>query len=156
MRAFLMGFVYAGRGFAKTVREEKNMRFHLCAAFYVLLFSLFYSFSRVEYCILFIVIFLVFATEMVNTSIERIIDKLVREQNKTAGSAKDIAAGAVLMASIGAAVCGILLFWDLQVFRQIFAYFAANPVLLVLLLLSIIFCIWFVLGFGSGAKKGEK
>lgn len=156
MRAFLMGFVYAGRGVARTVREEKNMRFHLCAAFYVLLFSLFYSFSRAEYCILFIVIFLVFSMEMVNTSIERIVDKIFPEQNETAGLAKDIAAGAVLMVSIGAAVCGFLLFWDIRVFSTILTYFSTHLLMSVLLLLSIVLCVWFVLGFGAGSKNTAK
>lgn len=156
MRAFLMGFVYAGRGIAKAVREEKNMRFHLCAAVYVLVFSLFYSLSRLEYCMVFIVIFLVFATELANTAVEHIVDKLCPEQNRTAGLAKDVAAGAVLMVCIGAAVCGFLLFWDLRVFAGIFAWFTARPLMLVLFVLSLAASVWFVLGYGAVPQKTDK
>ena len=43
---FVDSFLYAAQGIRTAVREERNMRFHLCAAFYVYLFSLFYGLSR--------------------------------------------------------------------------------------------------------------
>ena len=160
MRTFLMGFVYAGRGVKKAVQEERNMRFHLCAAFYVLLFSLFYRLTRLEYAAVFIVIFSVFSAEMINTSIECVVDQLTPEKNSSACFAKDVAAGAVLMASIGAAICGFLLFWDTETFARIVAYFSTHLFLLALLVLSIAFSCWFIFGWGrvpkDKAQKGEK
>ena len=45
---FVDSFLYAAQGIRTAVREERNMRFHLCAAFYVYLFSLFYGFGKTE------------------------------------------------------------------------------------------------------------
>lgn len=49
---FVDSFLYAAQGIRTAVREERNMRFHLCAAFYVYLFSLFYGFGKTEYILI--------------------------------------------------------------------------------------------------------
>ena len=54
---------------------------------------------------------LVWTTEIMNTAIETVCDALHPEHHKMIGIAKDAAAGAVLMAGLGAAVIGILTFW---------------------------------------------
>lgn len=46
MRRFFAGFGYAAQGFWAAVKEERNLRFHLCAGAYVLLASLFYPLAR--------------------------------------------------------------------------------------------------------------
>ena len=159
MRSFLKGFACAAFGIATAIKEERNMRFHLCAACYVLLFSLFYHLSAAEYCILFFVISLVLSCELVNSAIERIVDGLSPEWNKTAGLAKDIAAGAVLVTCIGAAACGFLLFWNTAVFKMICRFFLSTPILLVLLVLSLAASLGFVFCFDKffrpKRKKGE-
>ena len=48
MRSFFKGFGYAGQGIVAAVKAERNLRFHICAAAYVLLLSLFYPFGPVE------------------------------------------------------------------------------------------------------------
>ncbi len=138
MRAFLKGFACAGRGLATAIKEERNMRFHLCAAVYVLVFSLFYSFSVTEYCLLFLFIFLVLAMETLNSAIERLVDGLSPAHSQTAGLVKDIAAGAVLLVCVGATACGFLLFWDVAAFAAIFRWFATRPLMLFLLCVSLV------------------
>ena len=69
----------------------------------------------------------------------------------TAGVVKDMAAGAVLIFSIGCAVAGVFLFWNVPVFERILGYFAEHPVLLLLLLATLPVAWRFVFG-----KKGEK
>ena len=64
----------------------------------------------------------------------------------TAGVVKDMAAGAVLVFSIGCAVCGAVLFWDVAVFRRMFAFFAARPLLAVLLAASLAVAWQFIFG----------
>ena len=122
---FLRGFGYAAAGIVAAVREERNLRFHLVATCFVLYFSHFYRFTRAEWMVLIILIAGVIALELVNSAVERAVDSPAPEHYMTAGVAKDMAAGAVLVFSIGAAVCGVLLFWEPQTLQQILAYFLA-------------------------------
>lgn len=122
---FFRGFGYAARGVLRAVREERNLRFHLVAAAFVLYFSHFYPFVRAERLLLVVLICGVIALELVNSSIERAVARPGPEHFFIAGTVKDMAAGAVLVFSIGAAVCGVWLFWDAAVLRQIGAYFTA-------------------------------
>lgn len=120
---FYSSFVYAAQGIRAALREERNMRFHLCAAFYVYLFSAFYEFTKLEYCVITIMVVGVMALELVNSSLERTVERPTPDRYCTAGVVKDMAAGAVLVFSIGSAVCGFLLFWDLQAFARMFWFF---------------------------------
>ena len=65
---FVDSFLYAAQGIRTAVREERNMRFHLCAAFYVYLFSLFYGFGKTEYILITLMVCGVLALELVNSS----------------------------------------------------------------------------------------
>ena len=53
---------------------------------------------------------------------------------------------AVLVFSIGCAVCGAVLFWDVAAFRRMFAFFAARPLLAVLLAASLAVAWQFIFG----------
>ena len=128
------------------MRQERNMRFHLCAACYVYFFSLFYDFSKTQYAVLTIVVCGVIALEMLNSSLERCVDRPSPDRYMTAGVVKDMAAGAVLVYSIGAAVCGILLFWDIKVMRDILSFFVQTPLAAVCFAVSIIASAWFIFG----------
>lgn len=139
MKRFLKGFVFAKNGFIQAIKEERNLRLHLVTGFYVLLFSLFYSLSKVESLLLICVISGVIALELINSAIERAVDKpLTQHHYNTAGKAKDMAAAGVLVFSIASAVCGVILFWDINVFQKMFIFFTNRPALLVLLILSAI------------------
>lgn len=153
MAAFFKGFAYAARGLGRAVYSERNFRFHLCAAVYVVALSFFYKLTGIEYVMLCVIIGAVLALELVNTAIENIVDKLSPEENRVAGYIKDISAGAVLVFCAAAVVCAFLLFWDLQVFRYIGAWFLSRPVALVALVASVGLSIWFVLFFGKKVKK---
>ena len=100
---FVDSFLYAAQGIRTAVREERNMRFHLCAAFYVYLFSLFYGFGKTEYILITLMVCGVLALELVNSSLERTVERPAPDRYMTAGVVKDMAAGAVLVFSIGCA-----------------------------------------------------
>ena len=148
---FIDSFIYAAQGIRAAVREERNMRFHLCAAFYVYLFSLFYDFSATQYALLTIMVVGVMALELVNSSIERVVERPAPERYRTAGVVKDMAAGAVLIFSIGCVVAGVFLFWNVKVFKNILLFFLAHPVALIAVLVSFPVAWCFVF-----RKKGEK
>lgn len=120
------------------------MRVHLCVACYVLLFSLFYPFGVVEYALLFLCIGGVIALELVNTAIEQAVGQPDPAHWRAAGTAKDAAAGAVLVYSIASAAVGIALFWQPTVLKQIFHWFSVHFIAFILLLASVFLSIHFI------------
>lgn len=105
--------------------RERNFRFHLCAAAFVIFFAAkFYEFSRGEWALLLLTCGAVLSLEAVNTSVERLCDKVSPEKDAKIGSAKDCAAGAVLISAIIAVAVGVCLFGDLEKFREIFEFFS--------------------------------
>lgn len=135
---FFAGFRYAYTGIVTAIREERNLRFHMCAAFYVYLFSMFYGFDKTQYVLITIMVCGVLALELINSSIERTVDRPAPDRYMTAGVVKDMAAGAVLVFSLGAAVCGVLLFWDFAVFRRMWTFFTENLWALGAVILSLV------------------
>lgn len=152
MKKQLKSFGFAIRGFVGAVCDEGHLRFHLVAAVYVLVFSLFYHFSAVQTAVLVILIALVIAAELFNTAIEKACDAITKEQNEHIKRAKDISAGAVLVMSVAAVIVAVIFFWDIEVIKSIFAYFAANIHMLIILIISAVLSTLFVI-FGFGRKK---
>lgn len=111
-RKLSQSFRYAWRGIIYTTRKEMHMKFHLSASILALLLGYTLRISLIEYLILLISIFLVLIAEMVNTSLEISVDLVTREKKPRAMLAKDVAAGAVLLASINALVIGYFLFYE--------------------------------------------
>ncbi len=138
IKKFGMSFVYAGRGIAYCIRHERNIRIHIVALLYVLYFSSFYAFSKAEYALLVLTCAVVMGLELINTAIEVVIDKVSPRFNVFAMMGKDIAAGAVLVGAIGSVIIGVILFWNVDVFLQIFGYFTENVYRPVILAVSII------------------
>ena len=98
MRAFIASFGYAARGVGRAVQAERNFRFELCAAVYVLLACPFFGFAPAEWALVFLCIGGVLALELVNSAIERAVEDPDPAHWRPAGAAKDMAAGAVLAA----------------------------------------------------------
>ena len=121
---FIKGFYYAGRGIAAAC-GQRNFRFHLCVMAFVIFFAArFYSFTAERWTLLLLTCSAVLALETVNTSIEKLADKVSPEKDPLIKAAKDCAAGAVLIAAVFAAVIGLILFWNMDVFDLILLYFS--------------------------------
>jgi diacylglycerol kinase (ATP) len=97
-------------GILWTVRTQRHMRSHFLAAVAVLLLALALHLSVLEFVLLVFAVTLVLLAELFNTAIEVLVDLVSPDYHPLAGRAKDVAAGAVLVASIGAAVMGYLAF----------------------------------------------
>ena len=134
---FVKSMGYAINGIWIGIKEERNVRIDIVAMFYVLLFSKFYDFTLTQKVILVLVCFNVLAFELMNTAVERAVDKPDKEHYMQAGEAKDTAAGGVLLAAVGAAVAGVMLFWNVAVFKKIFVFFTTKPVMLICLAVTI-------------------
>ncbi len=101
-------FNCAIEGILWTARTQRHLRYHLLVALGVLLVALFFRVSSLEFILLVFGMVLVFFAELLNTAIEVVVDMVSPEYHPLARRAKDVAAGAVLMACIGAAVMGYL------------------------------------------------
>ncbi len=141
---FLRSFVYAFRGILRCIREERNFRFHIVAAFYVCVFAPAFLRSRAEGALLAVTIGMVLFAEAANTAIERIIDRISPEQHPLAGAAKDIAAGAVLLTAIAAVAVAVFLFGRWDVWVSLFTQWYHAPLKPILLILSAIPAVLFI------------
>lgn len=143
LHKFFKGFRYAAQGIAYAVKTQINFRFHLTAAFWVLLLSQFYGFSKAEYGLLFLTIGSVLASELVNTAVEKAVDLSTDKEHPLAKAAKDTAAGAVLVSAAAAVCVGVKLFLNAAVFKEIAVFMAVQPVFIaitaVLAAVSLIF-----------------
>lgn len=98
------GVIYA-------VKTQRHMRYHLFAALAALILGLVLNISRHDLILLCLAIVLVLTTEMLNTAIETIVDLISVEFHPLAKNAKDVAAGVVLIASIGALTLAYLILY---------------------------------------------
>ena len=103
-------FNFAIEGIIHVLRTQRNMRIHFAAAVAVLVGALVFDVSRLELIALLLAIAFVLIAEMVNTAIEGAIDVATTSFDPMAKLAKDIAAGAVLIASAVAVAIGYLVF----------------------------------------------
>ncbi|MFA5515659.1 MAG: diacylglycerol kinase [Desulfuromonadales bacterium] len=95
-------------GILWTARSQRHMRWHCVAAVVALFLALFWRINALEFALLALAVTLVLFAELVNTSIEVVVDLVSPNFHPLAQRAKDVAAGAVLVASIGAMVIGYL------------------------------------------------
>ncbi len=102
-------FGHAFSGLLAMLRHEPHARFHLLASLGVLLLGALLRVTPTHWCILLLCIALVWTAEAVNTAIEALADALHPDHHPLVGRAKDVAAGAVLAASIAAAIIGLII-----------------------------------------------
>ena len=116
-RARGKSFACAARGIAQLLRTQLNARIHLLATGVVIAAGCAFHVTRGEWTALVLAIGIVWIAEGMNTAIEILCDRITTERDEQIGRAKDVAAGAVLLAAITAAVIGILVLgphlWDL-------------------------------------------
>jgi diacylglycerol kinase (ATP) len=108
----LQSLNWAFEGVIHVLRTQRNMRIHFAVATIVLILAFSYGVTKLELMALLVAISFVLIAEMVNTAIEATIDLATTSFDPLAKMAKDIAAGAVLIASVNAAVVGYLVFAD--------------------------------------------
>ena len=108
--SLLESFNYAIEGIIHVLRTHRNMRLHFAAAIAVLVAAVWVDVDRIELVALLISIAFVLIAEMVNSAIEATIDMATTTFDPLAKLAKDIAAGAVLIAAVNAIAVGYLVF----------------------------------------------
>jgi diacylglycerol kinase (ATP) len=103
-------FNFAFEGIIHVLRTQRNMRVHFAVAIAVLVTGLWIGVSKLELIALLLAIAFVFITEMINSALEQAIDVATTSFDPLAKLAKDIAAGAVLIATVNAVAIGYLVF----------------------------------------------
>lgn len=98
-------------GVLHAARSERHFQYHLITAIAVLIASYALGIARDDFLIIAVIVILVLLAEMINTAIEHIVDLVSPEYHERARSAKDIAAGAVLVTAFGAAVIGYIVLY---------------------------------------------
>ncbi len=95
-------------GILYTTRTQKHMRYHFLAALAVLFTALLLRVSSMEFMLLALAVSFVLFAELMNTAVEIVVDMISPEYHPLAKLAKDVAAGAVLVAAFGTAIMGYL------------------------------------------------
>jgi diacylglycerol kinase (ATP) len=103
-------FNFAFEGIIHVLRTQRNMRIHFMVAAGVLIAAVAIGVERMELIALLIAIAFVLIAEMINTAIEGAVDVSTTSFDPNAKLAKDIAAGAVLIATVVAVIVGYLVF----------------------------------------------
>ncbi len=106
----LKPFLYAVAGVYAAVKGERNMRIHLVAAVAAVALGAWLGLSSCEWAAVVVCCALVMSLECLNTAIEAAVDLASPEIHPLAKRAKDCAAGAVLLAAIGSAAVGCIVF----------------------------------------------
>lgn len=109
-RTWFAKFRDAFLGIALGVRGQSSFRVHLICAVLVTAAGVVLRIDRMEWCLVGLCIIAVLAAEMFNSALERMAKAIDRRHNTDLGAALDIASGAVLTVSFGAAVIGTIVF----------------------------------------------
>lgn len=107
---FISALKNALNGVKYTFKTQRNLKIQLIISIIVIIISFLLKITYTEWAIIALVIFMVFFSELFNTTIEIVVDMITTEYNESAKIAKDIAAGAVTLVSLASVVIGILIF----------------------------------------------
>lgn len=106
----LQSFGYAFKGFFAAMQSELNMKIHLLISSCVFVAGAYFNITSTEWALVLLCMGLVLSLELINTAIEKLLNKLHPEFDETIGLAKDVSASAVLVASIFAVIIGAIIF----------------------------------------------
>jgi len=145
-KPFLQSLNFAIEGIVQAFVGERNFKIHFLTAVLVLILSLWLDLTPLEIVVIFFAIVLVLISEMINYSIEEVLNHLTMARNKRIKIAKDVAAGAVLIACVNSLVVAYLVLYHaiakrpyyLNVFNKIKAHSSHIMILLVALLVLLV------------------
>jgi len=110
MMKFFKSFVYAFQGIVSGIADQQNLRVLIGIAAAVIAAGFYYNITPLEWCTILLCIALVVGLELINSSIESLVDLVTLEKKPLAGKVKDMAAGAVLFASVLSSIIGVIIF----------------------------------------------
>ena len=102
--------MYAVEGIWHALKNNRNLRIVTFLGALVVLLGLYCQITSLEMVIVIVAILLVILSEMVNTSLEEMVNLITNEHKKEAKIAKDVSAGMVLVAALGSVIIGSIIF----------------------------------------------
>lgn len=102
---------YAFKGALYLFKTEASIKIQLCIAIIVTIAGFYFQITRMEWLIQIAMIGLVISVEGINTAIEYIADFVHPELHASIGRIKDIAAGAVFIASMASVIVAIIIYY---------------------------------------------
>jgi diacylglycerol kinase len=109
MKKFIHSFAVAIFGIGFALRTQSHMRFHAVAGLIACCLGLIVSLEPLEWAIILLAIAVVISAEMINTAVEQAVNLASPDIHPVAKVAKDVAAGAVLVAAAISAIIGLLI-----------------------------------------------
>ena len=146
----LKSFGYASKGIWSAIRNEMNFRIHTVAAVSVAMFATVYGVNRTQAAVLTLIICLVMAMELLNTTAESIVDLISPERSKMAQIAKDSAAAAVLALAIGAVIIAVFIFSDIEKLKAVLDFAIEN---IAFFTVYIVVCVFYIFGIKPIKKR---
>lgn len=110
-QSLFKSFNYSIDGLIYVLRTQRNMRIHFATAALILILSLVVGVSSTQFILLILAVSMVMGFELINTAIEAAIDVTTTSFDPLAKVAKDVAAAAVLVSTMGATLIGYLIFY---------------------------------------------
>lgn len=108
--SLIKSFGFAIEGILAEFKKGRNFRIQVTIGIIAIIMGIILHISSSEWLDLFLVIPLVLILELVNTAVEELVDMVSPQIQEKAKIAKDVSAGAVLVASVGAICVGIIIF----------------------------------------------
>ncbi|MDD2619694.1 MAG: diacylglycerol kinase family protein [Syntrophomonadaceae bacterium] len=109
-RKLIASFSHALAGIVYAFISERNMRVHGAATIIIVALGCILHLERLEWGLLFLTIFMVLVAETINTAVEISVDLITNDYHPLAKLAKNVAAGAVLLAAINALIMAVVIF----------------------------------------------
>jgi diacylglycerol kinase len=106
-----MSYVFAIRGIRIAIVQERQMLLHIAASMMVIVLNIILKLSKTDWIITLILIGLVLMAEIFNTAIEKMADRITKEQDPLIRDIKDLSAGAVLTMGIVAAITAMIIYY---------------------------------------------
>lgn len=106
----LRSFGHALSGIAALIRSQHNAWIHGLATILVCATGAYLGISAVEWCLVVLAMVMVWVSEALNTAVELVCDVASPDPHPLIKTAKDVAAGAVLLSAIGAAIIGVIVY----------------------------------------------
>lgn len=106
----LRSFRYAFQGAAHQLRNEANAKIQFALAVAAVVLGAWLRLNTLEWIAVVLAIALVMSMEAMNSAVEMLCNRVSAERDPQIGTVKDIAAGAVLFAAIGASLTGLIVF----------------------------------------------
>ena len=109
-KKLINSFKYAFCGFKSAFKREQNLKIHVLFMILVIIMGFIFKISKIEWIICILLFVVVISEELINTTLEALVDLVMPEINPKAKFIKDVAASAVLVSAIGAIIIGLIIF----------------------------------------------